>query len=242
MKNIKSLLTTLLLSFIAISCANNQPTKDDRIKESKNKSIKNIVVAEDLENAISKKDLLQELLKKNNCEILNSKIIENGNRIIRLSIEKPIAKSDLEKLAIALKANNSGGRNTFIFYHIGEPLGMAWATTHFEPNLTVNIKGQTLSQYTKSIDAKSKSDGIEKYYCGSCPLAKTFAFKTIKNQIHGQIIYGDGSGGEWEKLKKYGNGYKFSNYVDEDHLIFKDEKILFYSGGDIYATGTKLKN
>jgi hypothetical protein len=71
-------------------------------------------------------------------------------RAIVVRLDRRITEAQLRDLAIRLKAMDSRQyERTFITYYLPHmPIGSgAWATTHFEPSLTVKILGLTIEQF-----------------------------------------------------------------------------------------------
>ena len=72
-----------------------------------------------------------------------------SGRQIQVRLAKPIGSAQLRELALKLKGEHAGpDEHALIFYFLPEmvPGTGAWATTHFEPGLSVRILGLTSEQ------------------------------------------------------------------------------------------------
>lgn len=76
-----------------------------------------------------------------------------------LQLNHRLTEDSLKLIANEIKASNPDFERYFIFYYLkGEKSsGMAWATTHFTPDLEVNILGSTEQEET---DAKVEKHGL----------------------------------------------------------------------------------
>ena len=77
-----------------------------------------------------------------------------GNSKIRVRLNKKTTKSVLQDIASEIKSERKGLDRIWIFYYLqGESIdGMAWATSHFNPTMEVNILGTTEDEDKKAIE------------------------------------------------------------------------------------------
>ncbi len=69
---------------------------------------------------------------------------------MNLQLKNRLSEDSLKLIATEIKANNPNSKRIFIFYYLqGEKSsGIAWATTHYTPDLEVNILGSTEQEET----------------------------------------------------------------------------------------------
>lgn len=85
----------------------------------------------------------------------DNEILEKTSIYIELS--RKVSEDTLEMIAMEIKENNPDFERLYIFYYMKgqDTKGIAWATTHFEPELTVSILG--------SSEVEDKAAEIEKF-------------------------------------------------------------------------------
>lgn len=67
---------------------------------------------------------------------------------IRIELSDRIAEADLRTLALAIKEQRQGLERLWIYYTVKKDsqFGLLWATTHFTPELEIQIHGTTIEQ------------------------------------------------------------------------------------------------
>ncbi len=168
--------------------------------------------------------------------------------IIRLSGK--MNESDLKQVAHFIKTSDTKSHEkTFISYYLpGWDLeDIAWATTHFNPDLTVKILGLS-SDSEASLKIGSTKAGVESLgvWLDETPYAGcriTIYKKSSKYYLERK--YEDGSSGEEEVLKKQTpEGIRFdpleSNWAEDHWLIGKDGNLQIRDSEGLIATARKL--
>ena len=125
---------------------------------------------------------------------------------LTVRLTKKIPEEKLRKLAIELrdKELKKYDRMFITYYLPGMDVGAgAWATTHFNPNLKVNILGLTKEEFQKKSKPSKENTNNSDKIIGVW--ADSLGSVTIIGKKSGYVIvkkYVDG-GGETEKLVKY---------------------------------------
>ncbi|HLV23313.1 MAG TPA: hypothetical protein VKY36_00855 [Moheibacter sp.] len=80
-------------------------------------------------------------LEKYNCEIINTEVLKPYKKSINIRIQEKLNESQLREIANYLRKQNKEYENLFILYYLpGMTVGSgAWATTHYDPELTINV-------------------------------------------------------------------------------------------------------
>ena len=94
-----------------------------------------------------------------NYAVIEQSNFENIKNSIVIRLEKKVSKAFLEKLALKLrKAEPKKYDRMFITYYLPgmTPGSGAWAASHFNPNLKVNIFGTTIAE-EKALMSKPKN-------------------------------------------------------------------------------------
>lgn len=151
--------------------------------------------------------------KNVNYTIENQDFFKDLKATFDVRLEDKISKEVIKAIANDIKRNNPGYDKYFIAYLLPgmEINNGAWATSHFNPSLEVNILGSETDNITK-ID-KSLSDIKEEKIIGKWEdntLGKLFIIHKDSSNYKLRTIYKDGSFGD-KKLTKKGNIYNFDN-------------------------------
>ena len=155
----------------------------------------------------------KEKLNNANYTIENQNFLKKMKATFDVRLEDKISKEAIKAIANDIKRNNPGYDKYFIIYLLPgmEINNGAWATSHFNPSLEVNILGRQTDD-TSKID-KSSSDINEEKIIGKWEdntLGKLFIIHKDSSNYKLRTIYKDGSFGD-KKLTKKGNIYKFDN-------------------------------
>lgn len=90
------------------------------------------------ENSFQANDVSEQEVK---YKILSDEKQGTEKRTVKVLLDGRITEQQLEKLAYKIqKMNSETFKRTFIMYEVkGVDIDMAWATTHFNPNLEVKL-------------------------------------------------------------------------------------------------------
>jgi hypothetical protein len=162
---------------------------------------------------------------------------------IDIRLEKQTNEEQIRAIAHRIKQTFPGYDKYFIFYWLPEmELGTgAWATSHFTPNLIVNIIGASAEEESKmkGTDLMPEGEIIGKWYDGRAGVEKTIVIYKVGKQFKYRDIYPDGSFGD-ENLKKSGSKYTYANGFGEHFKIEDDGSLGWYSANGRFATAQKV--
>jgi hypothetical protein len=163
---------------------------------------------------------------------------------IDIRLEGQITESEVQAIARKIKQDFPGYDKYFIFYWLpGMHLGTgAWATSHFTPNLTVNMIGATAAEESKmkSKDLMPEGEVIGKWYDGRAGVEKTIVIYKTGTQYKYRDIYSDGSFGD-QKLTKNLSKYTYPNSFGEYFKVEDDGNLGWYSKNGRFAIATKIE-
>lgn len=146
-----------------------------------------------------------------NYTITNEKVDNHSNRTVEVELEKRTTKDNLEKIAREIYA--PGFRNTLIGYRIqDEGKSVYWATTHYLPNLKIEILGSTIEQHDELLKKQTSYDGeiIGIWRVHTALDYITALIKKPNGKIFEESLYSDGSSGSNElTTKKIGNQTRY---------------------------------
>jgi hypothetical protein len=184
-------------------------------------------------------------------------IIEKTSlRSIKLSIdirlEQKVSKDFLQKLALKLwQEEPKKYDRIFICYYLPgmTPGSGAWATSHFNPNLNVNILGMTIEEEKALIMSKPKelSGEIIGEWLDESPFVSA-KYTLLKR--NGKIImidkFKDGSSSEKEMIQKKQSGkLRFEEKGDNDfgeyYLIEINGRLAVYDNEGLIKTMRSIK-
>lgn len=164
----------------------------------------------------------------------------NIKRSVEVQINERISAETLERLAKEIKAKDSSDYDrTFIGWRLkDDPKGsMYWATTHYDPNLKVEIQGPTAEQYEYLLkikpDVKGKVLGswLETDY-GS--LSHRLVIYQSNNKTYYKNYMMDGTNGTGEYyVDRDGDGARYRLDVDEpEYFVINGDGSLSYWSED----------
>lgn len=141
------------------------------------------------------------------CSIIDSDIMPGIKRSLDVRLNKKVSKGTLRAIALKLKAQDSRSYDrTFICYYLPDmEIGVgAWATTHFNPNLDVQILGLTVYQENT---LKQLPDDPSREVIGSWLDETPFIGNRItifrqNGKLFMENTYKDGSSGKKEIVEK----------------------------------------
>lgn len=178
--------------------------------------------------------------------ILEDTVKSNIKRTVEVELPERLDEADLKRLAEHIKGLSSKEvERTFIGYRIaGNDLKQAyWATTHYNPNLEVNIMGESATSYD---DMKGK--GLpEGDVIGSWMVERGLEYRiTAYNkdgQTYLQSTYGDGTSSD--DLYVFSETDRGTKLEEEDSgfgeyfIINSEGELEFWSDNGNYYTAKK---
>jgi len=93
-------------------------------------------------------------------EVVKDKLEPGVKRSLEIVLKRKVTENELSKIAMELKKSSSESvPRTFIGYYLPDTDRSSgyWATTHFAPNLEVNVLGTTIAQDHEMARARNKS-------------------------------------------------------------------------------------
>ena len=166
---------------------------------------------------------------------------------IEIELNKKIDKEILKEIALEIRKDRKQYNKLWIFYHIPDMTdGMAWATTHFTPDLKVEIIGSTENQdqeTSKTSDINGKILGkwrSEKSLMG----ATLILYKNTKNELKMKIIFKDGSSMESEVKTSTKDGktrYDYDNEHGEYYILELNGNLGMYGNDGKFDEAIKIE-
>ena len=169
---------------------------------------------------------------------------------IDIRLSKKVDKDFLREFALFLKNSDKGKyKNIFICYYLPDmKVGSgAWATTHFNPDLKVEILGMTLEQEKKLKSEKTEPDQkiIGKWKDESPVVGAIWKIFEKNKKTYLQENYKDGSKSEKELLIKKEKGltkyYKIDNRSGTYFIITESGDLSIYDNEGFYMTLKRIK-
>ncbi len=183
-------------------------------------------------------------------EIASERSVGDVKRI-EVTLHQRIDEPTLKLLAEKIKQDHGGSSESIMIgYRIdGAPVNsIYWATTHYQPDLKVEISGASQEQYEYVLSADESVPGeklgvwVEMYE----PVNKMIAYKN-KGKTFIRTFYPDGSSGDSEyKLFVRGNKKILAHPSDNDKEVFmaitKDGDLEYWNERGNYYTAPKFEN
>lgn len=178
--------------------------------------------------------------------ILEDTVKSNIKRTVEVELPERLDEVELKRLAEHIKGlSNKDVERTFIGYRIADndPKQAYWATTHYNPNLEVNIMGESATSYENM-----KGNGLpEGDVIGSWMVERGLEYRmTAYNkdgQTYLQSAYGDGtSSDDLYALAKTDKGTKLEEEdsgFGEYFIINSEGELEFWSDNGNYYTAKK---
>lgn len=169
--------------------------------------------------------------------IVNDESKQNIFRKVNVELEERISEKDLSDLAYKIQAmDQQNYERTLIMYRIkGEKSLAAWATTHFDPDLEVNLIGLDARHYRVLLDNDRPFDGelVGEWYGNTGSGEHIIVIYKKDGKYFEKTFYNheDGSGDLEPKKLNYKQG-KYS-YADSDenwHFLINESGDLEYWG------------
>jgi hypothetical protein len=166
---------------------------------------------------------------------------------IQIELNKKVSKEILKEIALEIRKNRKEYNKLWIFYHIPDMTdGMAWATTHFTPDLTIEIIGSTEEQDK----ATSQTTDIPGEILGKWRSEKSLMggtlilYKNSDNKIKMRIIFKDGSSMESEVRTSTIDGktrYDDDNEHGEYYILETNGNLGMYGNDGKFDEAIKIK-
>lgn len=166
---------------------------------------------------------------------------------IEVHLNKKIDKEILQEIAMKIREDRDEYNKLWIFYYIPNMTeGMAWATTHFTPNLEIEIIGSTQSQDTitsKTLDIEGEI--LNKWRSEKSLMGATLIlFKNSSNKKIMRITFKDGSKMENEIVESDLKGkvkYQDDNENGEYYIIESNGNLGLYGKNGKFDEAIKIE-
>lgn len=165
---------------------------------------------------------------------------------IEIQLNKKIDEKILKEIALEVRKDREEYNNLWIFYRIPQMTeGMAWATTHFTPELEVKILGSTEIQDKKT----AKTDNIEGEILGKWRSEKSLMgatlmfFKNKKGKLNMRITFKDGGNmdSEIKETKESGKTrLEDSNGHGEYYILESNGNLGMYGNNGKFDEAVKI--
>lgn len=183
-------------------------------------------------------------------KIVEDEVKRNIKRTVEVELLSRTDEESLRALAEKIYAlSNVKVERTFMIYRIaGEGDGSAWATSHYDPDLKVDITGASASDYEKIKNTNvSEGEVLGSWMVNRGMDSKTTAYKK-DGQVYMQEVYDTGTLPEDKiyELTKLDEGIKLQSEGGKDHgeyfIINKNGDLEFWSegSGNYYTTTQKV--
>jgi len=162
-------------------------------------------------------------------------------RSVEIILSQKVSKVKLEKLAKIIKNKDANKyERTFIGYYIDDssPKNTYWATTHYNPNLEINILGSTIKEDKKLQDSRKPQGNVLGIWMDDRQFInqKVTIFKKNK-KMYVQITYKSGKSETSQvQYKQTKNGIKVitDSETKQFYIIKKDGRLFFWESGYNY--------
>lgn len=166
---------------------------------------------------------------------------------IEIALNKKVTREILKEIALQIRKDRPQYNNLWIFYHIPDMTeGLAWATTHFTPELAVVIIGSTEGQdreTSKSTDIVGEIVGkwrSEKSLTG----ATLILYKNIEKKLIMRITFKDGSRMKSEiklSIKDNKTRYDDGNKHGEYYILETNGNLGLYGNDGKFDEAIKIE-
>ncbi|HDZ07079.1 hypothetical protein LCGC14_0166840 [marine sediment metagenome] len=159
---------------------------------------------------------------------------------IEIQLKEELSEADLKKIALEIKDRRSEYHKLYIFYFLPdqEPGNGAWATSHFKPELKVEILGATKEDSSKMNTTKVTGEILNSWFENDPMLPNKKYLVKENDKLYMKSIYAKsklaGDGGEMKeeifinKLKDGSTRYDYKNNHGEYYLIEKNGNLGLY--------------
>ena len=161
---------------------------------------------------------------------------------LSIEINHKISVEQIATLADSLYSLKPKQRRFYIFYILPETNGCVWATSHFDPDIVIEILGSTSKQDTASdkISEDVTGDVIGKWHEDKYTSSNYVIYKK-DNKVFIKTIFKDGQVSDAElkeKKEKSGKRYDYKNggYNGEYFILNENSNLEFYNSENINFT------
>ncbi len=190
--------------------------------------------------------------EKISYSIIKDKSYQNIKRSVDVWLDNRITKNQLATLAHEIRnLKNESYKRTFILYYLpGMSIdSVAWASTHFNPDLDVKILGTTIEQtnkLTKPIKVSSDKTVIGNYLQEMGSLSRRITIYRENGKVFIMNIFLDGSQGiEEYRESKVSNGLRLDelkkNSFGEYYLVNKNGDLESWDSEGLIETLKEIK-
>lgn len=185
-------------------------------------------------------DVKWEITKENPNDILSKNNVE-------VHLNKKINKQVLQEIAMKIREDRTEYDRLWIFYYIPNMTeGMAWATTHFTPNLEINIIGSTENQDIQtSKTADIEGEILNKWRSEKSLMGGTLVlFKNRSQKKIMRITFKDGSKMDSKIIESNLNGkvkYQDENENGEYYILESNGNLGLYGQNEKFDEAVKIE-
>ena len=166
---------------------------------------------------------------------------------ISIRINKVVDESALTEIAYNLKSTRSQYDKLWIFYYLPEmdANSFAWATTHFKPELQVEINNPPISKDSISSQAlKVDGEVIGKWRCDKSLMgASLILYKNTKGTLLMKTTFTDGSASDEKIKEKKKSGvtkYEYNNTHGEYYILESNGNLGLYGENGKFDEAVKI--
>jgi len=169
-----------------------------------------------------------------------------GKSNIKIRINKKTSKDVLSEIAKEIKREREELNNLFIFYYTEgmSTTGMAWATSHFTPNLEVKILGSTDEEDKKMLsEIEVEGEILGKWKSDVLMGAILIFYENNQEEQIMKIQFKDGSVMEDKITRKTINGktrLDDGNENGEYYILDKDGNLSLYGNDGKFDEPSKI--
>lgn len=160
-----------------------------------------------------------------------------------IRLEERISEKEIELVAQNIKTKNPGFDRYFILYYLPDmQIGSgAWATSHFNPNLLINIQGISDEEEEQMTNSTLPAGELIGKWFDNRPYVENTMIIYKKDEVYKlRQIYKDGSFGDKE-LTKNGNKFTYESDFGEYIKIESNGTLGLYSENGKFATVNKAE-
>lgn len=190
----------------------------------------------------------EEISQKQHYTIVEDTQFKHHKRRVSLQLHRKVSEETLSLIAQEVKKQDPQKYDrTFIFYHLpGEPIDkMAWAITHFNPDLKIEILGMSkIREAAVKKEIHNSSQNIVGNWIWEAVGATIVIYKENK-KIYMKQKFRDGSQGIEELVKRsspFGQRYdeKVGNEFGEYYVVDSHGNLQMRNPKRLFATAKKV--
>jgi len=191
-----------------------------------------------------KSSLEENYIEKYNGKIIKTETLKSIKKTFNIQIPEQLNEIQLKEIATQIKRENTKYEQLFIFYFLPDT-NVAWATTHYNINLEINIHGADKDEEKamKSLDLPT-GNILGKWFDNSPYIERSIIIYEDNDIYKMKVKYKDGSVGEEDLRKSNKNGliqFDYNNDFGEYLLIQKNDKLALYGKNGLISVSNKIK-